>query len=393
MKYEILKIAMLFFLSSLFTHQARSAEEGDPQDASVIAMGESLVFARQKKSIGFLKDHDIEFRVVASGIGMAQTNTMPDDYQTLADISNAQVILYKNTGLFQFYLQSGYYSTPSLGTTYQRSAIQTKDSFGIVPLASVSIAPDDHWLISAGKLNSFGGYESTFSFQNLNIDRGLLWNQTSNVSKGFQVGYTKGPMSTSITLNDGYYSNQLSWMGLVSNYQFNESNSATFSWTGAIKANSTDTFVTPLAQNNSQIFNAIYSFKTNRFSITPYLQYTYIPANPSIGILGSAQTKGAAVLTNYLVNKLEKGRVTLPFRFEYITSAGNSNENSPNVLYGLGSSAWSATITPTYEYKHYFVRAELSYVQAINATQGLVFGSSGSANNQARLMMEVGLLY
>lgn len=389
----MLKIASLFFISAFISHLALAAGGDEAEDISVIAMGDSLVFAHQKSSIDFLKTHEIEFRVVASGIGMAQTNTMPNDYQTVADIANAQIILFKNTGLLQFYLQSGYYSTPSLGTTYQRSAIQTKDSFGIVPLASVSVAPDDHWLISAGKLNSFGGYESTFSFQNLNIDRGLLWNQTSNVSKGFQVGYSNGPISTSVTLNDGYYSNQLSWMGLATSYKYNDSNSTTFSWAGAIKSNSTDTFVTPLAQNNSQIFNAIYNYKSNRFSFTPYLQYTYIPINPSIGILGSAQTKGAAILTNYRFNKIEEGRFSLPLRFEYITSAGNGNVNSPNMLYGLGSSAWSATITPTFEYQHYFVRAELSYVQAINASQGLVFGSTGTATNQTRLMMEIGLLY
>jgi hypothetical protein len=128
---------------------------------------------------------NIQFHVVATGIGMAQTNPAPGDFNSLVDISNAQLILQKNSGLLQFYIQTGYYSTPSLGTTYQKAGQQTMDSFGLVPLANVSFAPTNQWLLTAGKINSFGGNENTFTFQNNNIDRGLLWNQTSNVSKGF----------------------------------------------------------------------------------------------------------------------------------------------------------------------------------------------------------------
>jgi hypothetical protein len=335
----------------------------------------------------------IDFRTVISGIGMAQTNPTNGDYNSLVDISNAQIILRKDSGFLQFYIQSGYYSTPSLGTSYQRAAIQTKDSFGLIPLASLSIAPSQNWVFTAGKINSFGGYENTFSFQNINIDRGLLWNQTSNVSKGFQVSYKENALSSAITLNDGFYSNQLSWMGASLNYQLDHQNSAGVVWTGAIKSNSTNSFNTPILQNNSQIFNVIYTYTSHNWSIAPYLQYTYIPANPSLGILTSAQTSGAAILTNYRLFKDFAKSITLPTRFEYISSSGKGNLNSPNLLYGPGSAAWSVTVTPTYQYQQFFVRGEFSYVQTINATQGQAFGMSGTAINQARIMFETGFLY
>ncbi len=335
----------------------------------------------------------IDFRTVISGIGMAQTNPTNGDYNSLVDISNAQIILRKDSGFLQFYIQSGYYSTPSLGTSYQRAAIQTKDSFGLIPLASLSIAPSQNWVFTAGKINSFGGYENTFSFQNINIDRGLLWNQTSNVSKGFQVSYKENALSSAITLNDGFYSNQLSWMGASLNYQLDHQNSAGVVWTGAIKSNSTNSFNTPILQNNSQIFNVIYTYTSHNWSIAPYLQYTYIPANPSLGILTSAQTSGAAILTNYRLFKDFAKSITFPTRFEYISSSGKGNLNSPNLLYGPGSAAWSVTVTPTYQYQQFFVRGEFSYVQTINATQGQAFGMSGTAINQARIMFETGFLY
>jgi hypothetical protein len=336
---------------------------------------------------------NIQFQAVATGIGMAQTNPASGDFNSLVDISNAQLILQKSSGLVQFYIQSGYYSTPSLGTTYQRASLQTKDSFGLVPLANISFAPTNQWLITAGKINSFGGNENTFTYQNNNIDRGLLWNQTSNVSRGFQASYKQGALSSSVTLNDGFYSNQLSWMGASAKYQLDKKNSTSFIWAGSIKPNISDTFITPIAQNNSQIFNLIHTYASNRWIISPYLQYTYVPANSSLGILGSSQTTGAAILTNYRFSNKTSDVFSLPLRFEYIGSGGKGNPNAPNLLYGQGSAAWSATITPTFQYERVFIRAELSYVQALNTSQGQAFGPSGNANNQTRVMLETGLLY
>lgn len=336
---------------------------------------------------------NIQFQAVATGIGMAQTNPASGDFNSLVDITNAQLIVQKSTGLVQFYIQGGYYSTPSLGTTYQRASQQTMDSFGLVPLANISFAPTSQWLLTAGKINSFGGNENTFTYQNNNIDRGLLWNQTSNVSRGFQASYTQGAFSSSVTLNDGFYSNQLSWMGASAKYQLDDQSSTSFVWAGSIKPNTSDTFITPIAQNNSQIFNLIYSHASSRWTISPYLQYTYVPANASLGILSGSQTTGAAILTNYRFSNAQSDVFSLPFRFEYIGSGGKGNPNAPNLLYGQGSAAWSATITPTYQYERVFIRAELSYVQALNTSQGMAFGPSGNANNQTRVMFETGFLY
>ena len=336
---------------------------------------------------------EIDYQVILTGNAMAQTNPIPGDYSSFIDVGNAQVIVKKEEGLIQFYLQSGIYSTPSLGTTYQQASLQTKDSFGFVPLASVSVAPSRYWLITGGKINSFGGNESTFTFQNNNIDRGLLWNQTSNVSKGVQLTYKEDAFSAAVTLNDGFYSNQLSWLGASAAYQLNQKSNVSVVWTGAMKANATYTFITPILQNNSQIVNAIYTYQSNRLSVSPYLQYTYIPANPSLGILTSAQTMGAAILTNYRLAWSVPGKVTLPLRLEYIGSSGKGDAASPNLLYGPGSSAWSATITPTYQYERVFIRGELSYVQALQTSMGMVFGSTGNANTQTRIMLEFGVVY
>ncbi|MGT2492307.1 outer membrane beta-barrel protein [Cupriavidus basilensis] len=48
----------------------------------------------------------------------------------------------------------------------------------------------------------------------------------------------------------------------------------------------------------------------------------------------------------------------LPVRLEYIGSTGSAAGGAPNLLYGPGSAAWSFTVTPTYQYKRFFARAE-----------------------------------
>lgn len=386
MRYIFLICISAIFTSSGFAQTDFSGLSADSLEPGLLLRSPALQF-------NLAESEKVNFHAIATGIGMTQTNPSYGDYHSFVDISNAQIILQKDTGLVQFYVQSGYYSTPSLGSCYQRAAIQTKDSFGVVPLASISIAPSQNWIFTGGKINSFGGYENTFTFQNNNIDRGLLWNQTSNVSRGFQATYKENAVSSSVTLNDGFYSGQLSWMGASLNYQIDDKTNAGVVWTGAIKPNSQNTFVTPILQNNSQIFNAIFSYSSAKWSVVPYIQYTYIPANPSLGILTSAQTTGAAILANYQLLKNESESVTFPVRVEYITSGGKGNVNTPNLLYGQGSAAWSATMTPTYQYQRFFIRGEVSYVQAVNSTLGLAFGPTGSANNQTRLMIETGLVY
>lgn len=365
---------------------AQGLGEGDIVEAG-------LSFSATPINFSIAQIENIQFHAVTTGIGMAQTNPALGDFNSLVDISNAQLILQKSSGLVQFYIQSGYYSTPSLGTTYQKASFQTSNSFGLVPLANISFAPTNQLLLTAGKINSFGGNENTFTYQNNNIDRGLLWNQTSNVSRGFQASYKQGAFSSSATLNDGFYSNQLSWMGASAKYQLDDKNSTSFVWAGSIRPNTSDTFITPIAQNNSQIFNLIHNYASSRWTISPYLQFTYVPANSSLGILSSSQTAGAAILSNYRFSTSQSDVFTLPLRFEYIGSGGKGNPNAPNLLYGQGSAAWSATITPTYQYQRVFVRAELSYVQALNISQGKAFGPSGNAHNQTRVMLETGLLY
>jgi len=52
------------------------------------------------------------------------------------------------------------------------------------------------------------GAEHTFDFENMNVQRGLLWNQENAVNRGVQINQALGKFSASLSWNDGYYSNR-----------------------------------------------------------------------------------------------------------------------------------------------------------------------------------------
>jgi len=130
-----------------------------------------------------------------------------------ADASNAFVILQKADGPIQFYLQVGAYSIPDLGLPYTSSGKSVDNLWGPLPVAYVKIAPTDSFSIMAGNLPTLIGAEYTFTFENVNVERGLLWNQENAINRGVQLITAKGPLSASVSWNNGFYSNSYTWLG------------------------------------------------------------------------------------------------------------------------------------------------------------------------------------
>jgi hypothetical protein len=157
----------------------------------------------------------IYFTGVVSGLGLFQNDPgVPPigDHHAHVDLSNGQFMLQNTEGLLQFFVQGGVYSIPALGTPYFQSWKATGDFFGPITAGYVKLAPTDTFSIEAGKLPTLIGAESTFSFQNMNIERGLLWNQENAVNRGVQANLTTGPVAWSVSLNDGFYSDNYNWL-------------------------------------------------------------------------------------------------------------------------------------------------------------------------------------
>jgi Putative beta-barrel porin-2, OmpL-like. bbp2 len=329
-----------------------------------------------------------------SGLGLVQSNPIPGDHKGAASLSNGQVFVQKTDGLFQYFVQVGAYTLPALGTPYFNTAKATGDFYGPLPQAFIKIAPTDTFSVMAGKLPTLIGAEYTFSFENMNIERGLLWNQENAVNRGVQANYTAGPVAFALSLNDGFYSNNYNWLWGSATWTIDPANTLSFVGGGNFSRSTKNTLATPVFLNNEEIYNWIYTYNAAPWTITPYFQYTNVPKNPAIGAFQSASTYGGAILANYsFAADSPLSGVSLPVRVEYIASSGSAAAGAPNLIYGPGSDAWSITVTPTYQFDKYFVRAEGSYVQAMHTTPGLVFGPTGNSKSQTRGMLEFGILF
>ncbi len=332
-----------------------------------------------------------------TGLALAQSNTAPSAYPgngaSLLDLSNAQVELQTTSGPVQFYVQAGAYSLPTLGTSYVRASRANALTFGPAPVAYIKLAPSADVTVQVGALPALIGDEYIFTFQNMNIERGLLWSQEQDVSKGVQVNYSHGPVLLQGSLNDGFDSGRYNWITGLGAYTLDSANTVTVDGGANLGTTPTSTFRTPLAQNNSAIVNLAYTYSKGPLTINPYLQYTAVRAMPALGIESSAKTYSGAILAKYSFTP----EFSLAGRAEYEDSvAGGCAIGGcalANLLYGPGSSAASLTLTPTYQKGVVFVRGELSHTVIAHLTAGDGFGSTGMAKTQDRVLIETGVLF
>lgn len=326
---------------------------------------------------------------VLSGVGLAQNHAFLGDRGQRLDFSNALIFVQKADGPIQFFIAGGVYKIPSLGAIDRNAIDNVRLLYSPVPQAFLKYAPTDSFSILAGRLPTLIGPESPFTFQNVNIQRGLLFNQTPTFSQGVQANYSTGPLSFSLSLNDGFFSNRLNWISGAVTYKFDDSNSLLFDAGTNLGRTNYSTVATPLLQNNSSIYNLVYTYSSGAFSISPYLQFTNVQRDLTLGISESASTYSGAVLASYKFTP----EWSLAGRVEYIAQSGDRNTGVTSLLYGPGSQAVSFTVTPTYQRGVFFTRAEYAYVKAIDATPGLAFGRTGTNTTQNRFLVEAGIIF
>jgi len=324
---------------------------------------------------------------ILDGLGMWTGNYVPGDNGTQAALTNGQIFIQKTDGWFQFYLQAGAYNIPALGTPFLATDKAVSNLYGPLPVAYLKLQAGKNTSILVGELPTLIGAEYTFTFENMNISRGLLWNQETAVSRGVQVNQTMGKVTASVSWNDGFYSNRYSWLTGSLTYA-NGPHTVAFVAGGNAGKTAFQSYATPV-QNNGSIYNFIYTYSKGSWIVQPYWQYTNVPTDAKIGIVKGASTDGAAIL----VSRAFKHGFALPLRFEYIASSGTAAQQAVNLMYGPGSTGTSITVTPTFQYGGFFFRGDLAYVHVGSITPGDAFGRSGMNQNQPRAMAEIGYIF
>ncbi|GEO99329.1 outer membrane beta-barrel protein [Methylobacterium haplocladii] len=331
-------------------------------------------------------------------------NTDPDQNSRL-DVSNALLFVQKADGPFQFFVATGLYSIPSLGLPVYYSYDQNSLLFGPVPVAFGKYQINEEFSVQGGRMFTNIGSEAPFTFQNINISRGLLFNQENIINQGVQVNYASGPWAASLAVTDGFFSGELNWITGLVTYKIDDSNTiginggTSFSKFDSRNRGSQFQFATFNTFQNSSIVSVNYTYANGPWTITPYVQYTEVAPDLSLGIVGGASTFGGALLAAYSFTD----NFSLGGRFEYITQDGNrfGPIATTSLLYGPGSSAISYTITPTFTFDRFFIRGEYSHVDLqdiqrgnlLAGTLGTGFGRTGNRTTQDRYMIETGITF
>ena len=326
---------------------------------------------------------------VVSGMGFLQSNPSGSGLNGKnagADISNGLINISKSTGLIQFNITAGAYNFPSLGQPFSSTSTAVSD-FGALPYAYLTIAPMSNFSVSIGKLPSLLGYTGTFTYERMNIEGGFPWYLQTTVSRGVQVNYSMGPVSASVSWNDGYYSNRYNVVSGLVTYAINDDNSLSIYGMGNAGHSgniNTTTRYSP-ALDNSQMYGAYYTYTGSNFTITPEVQYIHTPKSVKLGTTASSYNISAMIHGAYDISS--HWSIAAGVDYEH---SSQSETNGYYFGYGPGSSALGVMITPTYTNDGYFIRDELSYVRLSNYTNGI---GNDNRPDQIRDILETGFWF
>jgi hypothetical protein len=327
---------------------------------------------------------------IVTGFAQFQNNPVPVvDDNSQATLSNGQIFIQKADGKLQYYIQAGAYTMPTLSVPFANAQDTVKNFYGPVPVAYLKLPVGKTTQFLIGSLPTLMGAESTFTYQNFNIERGIVWNQENAINHGIQINQTMGKyLSGAISWNDGYYSNRYSWLS-GSLTLTKGPHSLVYDGMGNLGQTAYQTAATPV-QNNGYMHALIYTYTKGPWIISPYFQYGKLPTNAKVGVPTGTSSTGGAINASYAF----KSGFSLPVRVEYLTSSGSATDGSVNLLgYGAGSAGTTFTATPTYQKGGFFVRADLAYVHTSSFTAGDVFGKAGADSGQFRTVGEFGFIF
>jgi hypothetical protein len=326
---------------------------------------------------------------ILTGFAQFQNNSVPGDDDAQATLSNGQIFIQKADGKVQYFIQAGAYTMPTLGAPFVNAQNTVSNFYGPVPVAFLKLQAGATTQFVIGSLPTLMGAESTFTYQNFNIERGIVWGQENAINRGIQINQTVGKhLSGAISWNDGYYSNRYSWLSGSVTYS-NGPHSLVYDGMGNLGKTIFQTAATPV-QNNGQMHAVIYSYTKGPWIISPYFQYGNVPVIKQIGALKSTSATGGAINVSYAF----KRGFSLPVRWEYLKSSGSATDGSVNLLgFGSGSAGTTFTATPTYQKGGMYLRSDLGFVHAINSTSGDVFGAKGTDQSQFRAVLEFGFIF
>ncbi|HEY8298464.1 MAG TPA: outer membrane beta-barrel protein [Candidatus Baltobacteraceae bacterium] len=323
----------------------------------------------------------------------AGTLDTPDgrDSGSRVDTANVMTTVTRNAGVFRFAATIGGYAFPVVGQAINPTFAKSSNTnvFGYVPVSYVQYVPNGAWTFTVGKMPALLGQESNFTYQNVNIQRGLAWNAEPTFTRGVRAQYARGKFAGTLGYTDGYYSGRFDTVeGLAV-------------WAPSSNTTLQFAFIAPQASlgpnptagiANKREANFMLTQQFGKLTLAAYLLWIDSPGDKNIGFSGDERAFAGVLIANYAFD----GAWSLGARYESLANRSgvlDTGANADLVSFGPGSTATTITLTPAYKSGHTTVRGEYSSVILGTFTPGAGFGPAGNGGSQSRLGIEIGVQF
>ncbi len=329
--------------------------------------------------------------------GALNTPTGADQFSRV-DMSNLLVNASYTVGYWKGSATVGGYNFPTVGTSLNQTfnnysgqngglACANVSCFTLLPLWQLGYtSPDSHITAYAGQLGTLLGTEGAFTYQNVNIERGLGWALEPVFSRGFHAGYSNGPWSIAAEYNTGFFSGSLNTIEYSLAWAPSSNTSVTF--VGMNPGVNTKGNATSFVANQSE-YNLYYTHTAGKWQFSPYILFVSSPASAPLGYTQTASDFAISLPGSYAFSSL----FSVGFRVEDASNGAAATSLSPNafLLYGPGSGATTYTLTPTFKFgSNGILRMEWGHTTVRGGIPGAVFGPMGVATQQDRFGIELG---
>jgi hypothetical protein len=334
-----------------------------------------------------------------------ESGNLPFTHKDLgAEVGSGLIELQKTDGELQFTVEVG----SNGGTTALGSGSPGQTSINVFttgPLYAgyITVAPSGTpFTVSAGQIGSLEGWESGIDWNNANQLTTEIFYVQNSQSRGVSANYTQGPINATVTFGDGYDTGVFNFIQALVTYTINPTNSvsiytgdnlgrtglAAYGYGGGTVGGYGPQFV------NSDMIGAFYSYTMGNLNLVPEFQYQYAKPDAKIGITKGTYNAGAAVFADYSLSS------TSPYSIgawaEYFSSHTSAADETTWFI-GPDSQGVGLSVTPTWQYKDLFARADAGYIYLLHnkAADGLTSYGYGDNKDHGEFVgeLEAGLLF
>jgi len=327
-----------------------------------------------------------------SGVNASGALDVPSnvDMPHRADITNLLLSVSAPAGRLHALATAGLYNFPTVGQsinqTYQLGA--NARLYSELPLAQVAYSLNQHVSVAAGKFAALLGQESLFTYQNVNVQRGIGWAMEPVISRGVRVTYLNNALTLTLEANDAYYSGSGRAAEALIGYA--PSDNASVQFAAIVPGRNVGPNSTVSIGNKAE-YNVMATRQIGKLQLLPYVLWVRSPASAILGYARGESATAAVLMAAYAISP----PLSVAVRYEDVRNASSTTDTSTNadlVGYGPGSRATTFTVTPALRVGPALVRFDYSRVWLSSFAPGSAFGTNGRGNTQDRFAFEMGLL-